>query len=312
MLTIDSAFNQIWRVSRPRPLLQRVLVYWTVLTIGPLFIGASLSLTSYLITLSLGLVEEVSGVVRFALLRFMPIVLTSSAFALLYFAVPNRQVLKRDALIGGAVAGLCFEAMKQGFGFYITQFPTYKMVYGAFAAVPIFLLWIYLSWLITIGGAVLVAVLPEWRERAGQSQPVPGSDFFDALQILKILWRAHQSGEIVTLSRLHPAVKVRLDHLEGILNSLVAATWVVPAGPGGWVLSRDAAAIKVEDVYRLFVFHTATHTPARHADQELESLVYDISTRIADKLQISLEQLFSQPQPDSAAGSSAARRNAVS
>jgi len=171
MFTIEGEFNDIWRVSRPRPILRRVLVYSTVLTIGPLCIGASLSLTSYLITLSLGLVEEVPGM-RAALLRFVPLVLTSVAFALLYFTLPKCPVLKRDAATGGIAAGAGFEVMKHGFGFYVTHFPTYKVVYGAFAAVPIFLLWIYLSWLIIIGGAVLVAALPEWRGRAGQSQDV--------------------------------------------------------------------------------------------------------------------------------------------
>jgi len=164
MLTIDAAFNDIWRVARPRPLLKRVLVYLTVLTIGPLFVGASLSLTSYLLTLSLGLIGEMPGM-GVALLKFLPVLLTSAAFALLYFAVPNHRVLKREALIGGLAAGAGFEAMKHGFGFFITHFPTYKLVYGAFAAVPIFLLWIYLSWLVVIGGAVLVAALPEWRGR---------------------------------------------------------------------------------------------------------------------------------------------------
>jgi membrane protein len=169
MLTIDHAFNAIWRVSRPRPLLQRILVYWTVLTVGPMFVGASLSLTSYLITLSFGMVDEVPGM-EFAVLRFAPVVLTTTAFALLYFTVPNCPILKRDALTGGIAAGAGFEVMKHGFGFYVTHIPTYKVIYGAFAAVPIFLLWIYLSWLIVIGGAVLVAALPEWRNRVGQSQ----------------------------------------------------------------------------------------------------------------------------------------------
>ncbi len=173
MFTIEGEFNVIWRVSRPRPLLRRLLVYSTVLTIGPLLIGASLSVTSYLITLSLGLVDGVPGM-RSALLRFASLVLTSAAFALLYFTLPKCPVLKRDALTGGIAAGAGFEVMKHGFGFYVTQFPTYAVVYGAFAAVPIFLLWIYLSWLIILGGAVLVAVLPEWRERAGQPRPVPG------------------------------------------------------------------------------------------------------------------------------------------
>jgi membrane protein len=169
MLTIDTAFNTIWRVSRPRPLLKRLLAYCTVLTVGPLLIGASLSLTSYLLTQSLGLINRVPGMAS-ALLEFVPVLLTSAAFALLYFAVPNRPVLKRDALVGGISAGVGFEAMKHGFGFFITHFPTYTLVYGAFAAMPIFLLWINLSWLIIIGGAVLVAALPEWRERADVSR----------------------------------------------------------------------------------------------------------------------------------------------
>ncbi|MEK7834926.1 MAG: YihY family inner membrane protein [Pseudomonadota bacterium] len=172
LFTIEGEFNVIWRVTRPRPLVRRVLVYSTVLTIGPLLVGASLSVTSYLITLSLGLVEEVPGV-RSALLRFVPLVLTSTAFALLYFTLPKCPVLKLDAATGGIAAGAGFEVMKHGFGFYVTQFPTYTVVYGAFAAVPIFLLWIYLSWLIVIGGAVLVAALPEWRERAAQTRPAP-------------------------------------------------------------------------------------------------------------------------------------------
>ena len=307
MLTIDRAFNSIWRVSRPRLLLQRFLVYWTVLTVGPLFVGASLSLTSYLVTLSHGVVDEVPGM-GLALLRFVPLVLTTSAFALLYFAVPNRPVLKRDALTGGIAAGAGFEVMKQGFGLYVTHFPAYELVYGAFATVPIFLLWIYLSWLVIVGGAVLVAVLPEWRERAGQSQPAPGSDFFDALQILKILWVAHRNGEVVTLSQLHPAVRVRLEHLETMLDTLVGATWVARSGPAGWVLGRDAAIINVEDVYRLFVFHRAARVPARHADQELEALAYDISTRIADNMQMPLAQLFEQSEQDGKMGSMPAPR----
>lgn len=295
MITIDRAFNSIWRVSRPRSLLQRILVYWTVLTIGPLFVGASLSLTSYLIRLSLGLIDNPPGV-GLLMLRFVSLLLTAAALGLLYWMVPNRPVLRRDALLGGISAGICLEAMKQGFSFYIAHFPTYRLVYGAFAAVPVFLLWIYLSWLIVIGGAVLAALLPEWRERAGQSQPVPGSDFFDALQVLKKLWGAHHTGGIVTLSSLHPAVKVRIDHLEQILATLSGAGLVARAGADGWVLSRDAATIRIEDIYRLFVFRTDAHVPARHASSELESLVYEISTRIGDHLQISLAQLFLQAE----------------
>ncbi len=291
LLTIDHAFNNIWRVSRPRPLVRRVLVYWTVLTVGPLLIGASLSLTSYLLTLSLGALDVAPGIGH-AMLRFVPLALTSLALAVLYLTMPNCTVLKRDALTGGIAAGAGFEVMKHGFGLYITHFPAYALVYGAFATVPIFLLWIYLSWLTVIAGAVLVAALPEWRERAGQAQPVPGGDFFDALQVLKVLWRSQRAGEVVTLSTLHPTVTVRLSHLETILNKLVGATWVARSGSRGWVLSRDVAQIRVEDVYRHFVFDAAAHVPARATDQALEALVHDLAAHITNDLQMPLGQLF--------------------
>lgn len=295
LMTIDHAFNEIWRVLRPRPLLQRIFIYWTLLTVGPLLIGASLSLTSWLVSLSMGLVSDIPGA-GVALLKIAPVVLTSLALAMLYVAMPNRRIALKDALLGGLLAGVAFEAMKRGFAFYITQFPTYKLVYGAFATVPVFLLWIYLSWLVVLFGAVVVAVLPEWRERAGQARPAPGSDFFDALQILRILWQSQQNGEVVVLSRLHGAVKVRVERIEAILEAMLGAAWVSRAAPSGWVLSRDPAAIKVEDVYRLFVFRADAQMPSRDSDAELDSLVHEISTRIAENMQMSIEDLFRSAQ----------------
>jgi len=310
MFTIERAFNDIWRVKWRRPLLHRILVYWTALTVGPLFVGASLSLTSYVISLSLGMVGETPAVSLF-MFKLVPLVLTSTAFALLYFTVPNRLVRKRDALLGGVAAGVCFEAMKLGFGYYISHFPTYRLVYGAFATVPIFLLWIYLSWLVVIGGAVLTAVLPELRERAGQARPVPGSDFFDALQVLKALWRAQRSGAVVSLSQLHQVVKVRLDHLETLLGMLASTSWVARSGPSGWLLSRDPATIKVEDIYHLFVFHSEARSPARHADARLEALAHDVSARAAGGMQMSLAQLFDESEPAAAVIDAPARIKAV-
>jgi membrane protein len=200
LLTIEHAFNQIWRVHRERPYLQRAVIYWALLTIGPVLIGASLSLTSWLVSLSLGLVKDIPGA-GVALLKTVPIVLTALALALLYFTMPNRRIALRDALIGGVFAGLVFEASKRGFAWYLTEFPTYKLMYGAFATVPIFLLWIYISWLIVILGAVVVAMLPERRTRSRHGRAAPGADFADALRILKVLWEAQRKGETVALAR---------------------------------------------------------------------------------------------------------------
>ena len=269
MLTIDRAFNNIWRVSRPRPLVQRLILYCGLLTVGPVLIGASLSLTSYLITLSLGFIEETHAG-KVLVLKVIALLLTSIAFAFMPPIVPNRRVRSRDALVAGLAAGLCFEAMKQGFGVFIAHFPTYKLVYGTFAVLPIFLLWIYVSWLIVVGGAVLTAVLPEWRERVLDNEPVPGSEFVSAIQALKLLCQAGHAGDPVSLSKLHGTVKERIDRLEEIMATLSTAGWTARAGRRGWVLARDATRIKVADIYRLFVFRADSAGFRDHASARLQ------------------------------------------
>jgi membrane protein len=253
--------------------------------------GASLSLTSWLVGHAVGLAGGLPGV-GVALLTLVPVLLTAIAFTLLYLAMPNRRIAVRDAAIGGLLAAAVFELMKRGFAFYVASVPTYTVVYGALATLPIFLMWIYLSWLVVIFGAVVVASLPEWREGAGQAAPVPGSDFFDALQILNLLWRAHQTGIVVKLPEVLAAATVRIECVEQILDTMVGAGWVSRTVPAGWVLNRDPARITVEDVYRLFVFRGEAHRPARAANAELERLVHELGMRTGEPMRISLDALF--------------------
>jgi membrane protein len=290
LLTIDRALNQIWRVQRRRTTVQSIFIYWALLTVGPLLIGASLSLTSWLVSQSIGLVKDVPFAGELVL-KLVPILLTGIAFTLVYIAIPNRRVLIRDALSGGVLAALAFEGMKHGFAAYITHFPTHKVVYGAFASVPIFLLWIYLSWLVVLSGAVVAAVMPEWRERASQAEAVPGGQFLDALQILRVLWEAHRTGEIVTLLRVHAAVKLPMDRTEAVLDAMSAAHWVGRVG-NGWALIRDAAEVSVADVYHLFVFRAGARLPARQSGQELDQLALELAGGVEAHLQLSLEEMF--------------------
>ncbi|MGA2550440.1 MAG: YihY family inner membrane protein [Burkholderiaceae bacterium] len=141
MLTIDGALNTIWRVRHPRPLYQRVLVYWAILTVGPILLALSLTLTSYLISTSAGLVNRPPPFISF-LINFVPWVVLTFAYAGLYVYVPNRPVEWRDALIGGLIGASAFELAKRGFAIYIASFPSYTIIYGALAALPIFLLWV--------------------------------------------------------------------------------------------------------------------------------------------------------------------------
>jgi membrane protein len=291
LFTIERAFDQLWRARHQRPIIQRAVVYWTLLTVGPVLIGGSLTLTSWLVARWLKWVGAVPGA-GLVLLAFVPVILTSVAFALLYLTLPARRIAVRDAFIGGVIAGVAFELMKRGFATYVSRFPSYELVYGAFATLPVFLIWIYLSWLVVLLGAVVVAVLPEWRERAGESEPLPGSDFFDALQILRFLWQAHREGKRVRLADLLGATRVRIERIEAILDAMIGAGWITRAAPRGWVLSRDASRIKLEDVYRLFVFRGEARVPGRDADTEVERLVHEISAGIAHGLQTSVEEFF--------------------
>ena len=157
--TIEKSFNHIWRVQQPRSLRRRMLMYVSALLLGPLLIGGSLAATTFLVSASLGFLPAMIWLDKLILNLFAP-AMTALAFTLLFHAVPNCKVDWRHALTGGVLAAAGFELMKFLFGLYISAFPSYQMIYGAFAAIPIFLIWIYLSWIITLAGALVVASWP--------------------------------------------------------------------------------------------------------------------------------------------------------
>jgi membrane protein len=161
MLTVDEAFNRIFRVQRRRHMVRRLLVYMAVLTLGPALIGASLYLTSTLVVNSLGFLDL--DEYRRSVMSLLAFAFTCTALTLVYLVVPYRQVALRHAAVGGLVAGVLFEVAKRGFGLYVAKLPTYTLVYGAFAIIPLFLLWLYVSWAVVLFGATLTASLPAWR-----------------------------------------------------------------------------------------------------------------------------------------------------
>lgn len=288
--TIDRTFNTIWRVQQERSVLYRFLTYWAVLTVGPLLLGVSLSVTYYLVSLSLGYVKHIPFIGEFSL-RLVPVLLMTVAFSLLYFAVPNRYVPFRHALLGGAVAGVGFELMKKIFAWYITSFPTYKLVYGAFAAFPIFLLWIYATWLIVLAGAVIAAALSHWQGGAWRRAKYPGWHFAAALQVLNALVDAQRAGDSATLARLRRGVHLGLDELEEILDRLHAANIARRGEHGRWLLSRAPQDIRAEEVYRLFVFDAARAGEARQEDRVSE-LLGRLAQNAHQSLGITLAELF--------------------
>ena len=155
MLTIDRTLNAIWRVRTPRPIAQRVLVYWAAATLGPLVLGVSLTVTSYAVSASQGLVGVLPGGLEFLLL-LLEVVLLAGGLAALFHYVPNTHVRWLHAISGGAFSAIGFELAKYLLGYYIAKVATYRVLYGAaFAAVPILLIWMYLAWVIVLFGAVI-------------------------------------------------------------------------------------------------------------------------------------------------------------
>lgn len=252
MMTIDDSLNRIFRVRRRRPLGLRLLTYWAVITVGPLLIGGSLSITSYLVGETLGWLE----VPRIAMypLGVLPFVLTCAALALLYIFVPHRQVEWRHGLIGALFAGVAFELAKRGFAFYIANFPTYAFIYGTFATILIFLIWLYVSWVVVLAGATLTALLPGWRNIGVEANRVPGRELAEALDVLRVLAHAQAEGRVMPAMRIAREVGMLPYRVESILERAAALDWVAKGEKDSWLLARDAKSIKVDDVYRAFVY----------------------------------------------------------
>jgi membrane protein len=305
MMTIEHVFNRIWQVRTKRPLTQRIFVYWTIVTLGPLLIGVSITLTSYLFTATNGIIKDIPfiGTVLYTITSLL---LTTAAFTLLYVAVPNRFVDWRDAAWGGLLAGSAFEMAKRLFAIYITQFPTYTIVYGAIAAVPIFLVWIYMFWMITLVGALFSAALPIVKYERWWHTATPGSAFVDAMAILWILYdaRTTAASTIVDAALIRTKTRLGFDESEALLQKMLEAGWVGRIKPESprriqlakrftegmdcWVLLSNPAHLRIADVYRLFAFNPAGN----------EALARQVENVIEQQLDQSLSAHFNKSQLD--------------
>ena len=248
MLTIDRTLGGIWRVRRPRPIAQRILVYWAALTLGPLAVGVSLSATSYALSASRGLVGALPGGVNMVvdLLQFG---LLAVAMAGLFYYVPNTFVRWPHAWAGGVFVALAFEVAKTGLAWYVEAMGSFSAVYGAFATLPILLLWIYLGWVIVLLGAVIAAYAPSLEMRVARRPDDPGARFALALDLLGQLRRARE-GAAKGLSLLDMALALRQDPLqiEPVLDRLVELGWVGrldEAGAQRHVLLGDPAQLQL-------------------------------------------------------------------
>jgi len=226
ILTIDRTLNGIWRVRRKRRLAQRILVYWAAITLGPLVLGASVTMTSYAVGLSRSLSGGLLGGVGLLLDAAQFLVLAFGATAM-YRYVPYTQVKWSHAWAGGLFASVAMELAKQLLVIYLARVPTYSVVYGTFATVPILLVWIYLAWVIILLGAVIAAYLPSLMAGVARRGLGAGWQFQLAVETLRLLQQARAlESRGLTMSQLAKALRVSALGIDSALQALVELNWV--------------------------------------------------------------------------------------
>lgn len=310
LMTIEQAFNTIFRVSRARRLLSRLLVYWTVLTLGPLLIGVSFSISSYLAAAGEDILTDRAVSMWTRVSWVLPYLLTLGAFTLLYATVPNRRVRVRDAAIGALIGATLFAALRYGFLLFVANAGTYQTIYGAMAALPLFLMWMYLSWSVVLAGAVITAALPEWRMRRGPrlSGGEAESRLALALDIMAALGRTQRFGRGLPRGRLLALTAAAEDVLVGVLDAMRGAHLIARTAEGQWVLTRPLADITLNDLLRVIGAGVPGDPPAVRGESWAAPVHAALArARAAQKeaLGMPLDQLV-LPQPPQPAGTEAA------
>ena len=267
--TIDQTFNRIWRVQSERPLWTQFLVYWALLTFGPLAIG--LSLTAWTLMLQQSRVDEMLPFLTGVLRTGSSILFSTVILGLLYRLVPNRYVPARQALVGAAVTAVLLEAARALFAWYIGTFNSYTLIYGAFAAIPVFLLWLNLLWMLVLTGAVFTASLSYWQGEAFRRHLGTQGRFDDVLKILLLLDDAQLQGRALLVQDFRSHINMGYDELGDLLEKLARHGYVYQ-GRQGWVLKTNAASIEVDDLFKLFVYRP-THIQQDYVNDAVEQIM---------------------------------------
>lgn len=278
MMTIEKSVNNIWRVRRQRKLLSRTLTYWGTLTLAPLLIGLSLSLTNWLS-------NQAGDLAGFGIdfIKIGPMVLVIGTLSLLYLALPNCFVPRQHALTAAVITGVFLELMKWLFALYLKQFGTYKLVYGAFASFPIFLLWLYVCWVIVLGGAVISATLSYWHNDGWQWDDHHGTRFEQAMRILSELALAHQQSYILHINELRKRVGLGVDATQYLLDQMAERDWVESNRDGEWFLAGSANNIMLNQVFELIVSPLSSDEKSGLAPQ-MEQAKAALAISLADYL----------------------------
>ena len=280
--TIDGAFNRIWRVNTRRPVVMQFLIYWALLTFGPLTLGVGVSLLFGSIR-QMGLDTHAQQWVE-AVLITMSVGLMTQLMWCLYRFVPNRHEPARQALVGAGITALCLEVARFLFAWYMSSFNGYQSIYGAFAAVPFFLIWLNLLWSLVLAGAVLTSSLSYWQGEAFRRSLDARGRFDDVLKILLLLDAAQQTGRALPIQEFRAHINMGYDELGELLEKLARYGYVY-AGKQGWVLKTSAEVIELGELFRLFVYR-----PNQSSQDKVNVAVNHIMQPYVDTMNMTLAE----------------------
>jgi len=287
LFTAEQTLNQIWRVKRHRKAISAFLLYWSVLTLIPVLAGLSFFVSSYLMSLPIiaGLIASGKNTYPI-MLNAISFLLLIGAFTVFYVAVPNCQVRILHGFIGGTVAAILFELARVGFQLYVTYFPTYRLLYGALASIPLFLLWLYLVWIIILLGAEICHALAVYYRMRSDIKLDP---FTHSFRWLGHMWRALQSGKALTLDELIAYDEEDYEERpETVLNKLHENNFINLTEDETYVLTKDLRQISLYELYQVLPWQL----PKQVVDDILRPLIDNVHKDAKAILAASLENLY--------------------
>jgi len=291
MQNIDNALNGIWQTPRRRRPLQKFLVYWALISLGPLLLAASLAMTSYLVSMPLFREAEESLHLGNGLLIIMPVIASTAAFSLMYLVIPNHSVPIRYAFAGGVVAAILFDLANRAFGFYVTSFASYQAIYGALAVFPIFLVWVYLSWVIFLFGAEFTCCLEQCQ--AGPRRP-EGSELETAFLILAAMRVLQREGKQMEHDRLQKMASVH----PGVAEKMSRAGLILRTETDSWIPGSDLHDLSLLDLYQKLDVPLPATVSASPELAGFSSHVERANGEVGQIFSVSIEQLLAFPDAE--------------
>jgi membrane protein len=300
MLTnIEKNFNTIWGVTQARTGLLKYLRYWAVLSIGPLMLGMTMAMSTYIFSLKMVFHEyDPLGLVPM-LFKLLPVLIMTFVFALLFTTVPNCRVPVKYSLIGGFVTAICFELVKGLFGRFVAN-TSFELIYGAFAVVPLFLVWINVLWTIVLSGAILVRTLAEKNYIHVRGRK---TDLAQAMECLALFYEHHLKGRMVSDKHCYD-LGIGVVHWQKLRQTLISANWIVETNTGDYALCRSFASLTLWDLVVLLevkvgdLAKAMPNEPKGKWAQQLAEKRTAVACTIQEQLAISIEQLLDGGEPD--------------